>query len=210
MANASTTGAQAAGARVRNVLWGCPAFEGYKKAAKPGDDTNPSQPGYGMNGFPKMTEDDPNYDGIGQAQEIVADENYIVWSGGKIDPTPGTSGRWFKSTEYTRPAQRGLVADCAFWVWESETAAVDPVNYPPNITNQVAVGASNLWTAQSQTTVDLFRHGKTPSVQGAGINTVYASNGGTIRYNILYCDGHVDSQSTAPEAYRACRQRFPN
>jgi len=211
MGQAGVNGAGAAGARIRNVLWGCPAFEGYKKSSSfAGDDTNQTQPGYGMNGFPKMTEDDPNYDGIGQSgtDEIGADENFISWKGGTYDPA---AGRWFKAIEYTKPAQRGLVADSSFWLYESRTAAVAESGYPPNITKQVAVGASNLWTAPSQTTVDLFRHGTAPPVGGgSGSSTVYADSGGTIKYNILYCDGHVDSNSTAPEAYRACRQRFPN
>jgi prepilin-type processing-associated H-X9-DG protein len=54
--------------------------------------------------------------------------------------------------------------------------------------------------------VDLWRHGKYPSTVG---NTTFDAGGGTVNYNVLYCDGHVESRTDAAEAYRAQRQRFP-
>jgi prepilin-type processing-associated H-X9-DG protein len=117
--------------------------------------------------------------------------------------------RWTKIAEVRDSAERGLVADCRFWLWESLSPGQGP-SFPQNIAQQNSSGASFTWTAPSQTTVDIFRHGTVPGAAGTGSAARYDSSGGKIGYNVLYFDGHVAPFATGDEAYRAQRMRFPN
>jgi prepilin-type processing-associated H-X9-DG protein len=193
----------------------CPTFTGYqsKGGQSAGDDVNRFDTGYGMTGWPMYTEDDTSYDPIGPSGNEPNGgtdgnaTNAVQYKAGKL-----IYGRWFKQTDYTRPAERGLVADTTFYMFESRTVGSptdDASKYPQNIVKQSAVGASNLWQVPGQTTVDLFRHGKAPGTEGSGSSTLYNDSSGSVGFNMLYCDGHVESLSQAKEAYRALRQRFP-
>jgi len=210
-ANAANSGAKV---RTRNVLWGCPNFTGYqgKGGQSAGDDVNRYDTGYGMNGWPLYSEDDTSYDPTGPSGTEPNGTNGDATSAVQYTSGNLVYGRWFKQTDYTRPAQRGLVADTTFYMLESRTVGSptdDPSKFPQNVVTQNAVGASNLWQVPGQTTVDLFRHGKPADTKGSGSSTVYSDSGGTVGYNMLYCDGHVEAQNQAKEAYRAMRQRFP-
>lgn len=217
VANSSSTagtvssGYQASQSRKRNVLWGCPTFEGYSRyASRAGDDVNETHTGYGMNAYPKFG-DDQAYDPTGavggsenNGGSKAPDVNQISMTGGAVK-----SGNWFKMNAYTRAADKGLVADCSVWFYES--LSVQTKTPLPNVARQSAAAPSVIWGSDpGETTVALFRHGSNPNTVGSGTGTMYDSSGGKIAYNILYCDGHVSESSTAAEAYRAQRQRFPD
>lgn len=211
MGLSTSIGGAAAQARKRNVLWGCPAFTGYVRfSLATGDDINRTQPGYGMSGFLLYQDDSPNsYDPIGGTgpAETGFDQNILTMDAtGKLT---GSSNTWYKVSQIRNSADRGLVADCRFWLWESASPGAGPT-FPQNITAQNASGASYTWTGSSQTTVDIFRHGKEPGASGTGSSSVFANSGGSISYNVLYFDGHVAPTSVGDEAYRAQRMRFPN
>lgn len=197
--------------RTRNVLWGCPNFAGYGS----GGDPSATYTGYGMNLYPLYSEDDPTYDPItaGPGGEISnKDGKRTSIDRFNCTSTSGvvTDGTWFKQTQFTKPAQRGLVADTKWYFWESQTPGKvtdSPGSFPQNITTQgIGINPGALWPVSGCTTVDLWRHGKYPSTTGA---TTFDAGSGTVNYNLLYCDGHVDSVTAASEAYRAQRQRFP-
>src|SRR5258705_494046 len=105
-------------------------------------------------------------------------------------------GRWMKQTEFAKPAQRALIADCRFWSLE----ALNPVGGV--IPGQEASPTSTYTSGVSgQTTFDFYRHGRYPPVVG----TQYATSGGSVAYNILYCDGHVTTATDRKEAYLSVR-----
>jgi prepilin-type processing-associated H-X9-DG protein len=206
-ANGATTANR--NVRTRNVLWGCPNFEGYSKT---GADPSTYYTGYGMNLYPLYTADDTTYDPITAGpggEKNTKDGTRTNIDRFNITSTSGvvTDGTWFKQIQFTQPAQRGLVADTKWYFWESQAPGKvtdDPMGFPQNITTQ-GIGIDVLFPVAGTTTVDIFRHGKPPTATG----TSFQATGGTVGYNVLYCDGHVESINDAKEAYRAQRQRFP-
>ena len=54
---------------------------------------------------------------------------------------------------------------------------------------------------RNQTMVAVNRHGKLPGIQD--VDTY--KPGGTIKYNIMYADGHVQTHTTQHEAYFSIR-----
>ena len=117
------------------------------------------------------------------------------------------TGNFLKAKNWTHPTERMLVADSRFWLATSGTAPVIAAGYPPAVVAQPIIdNSSNGSPGVTQSYIDMYRHGKTP-------NKISASQldpaGGKIAYNILYCDGHVSTQSDGKEAYRSARMRFP-
>jgi prepilin-type processing-associated H-X9-DG protein len=109
-------------------------------------------------------------------------------------------GRWMKQTEFTKPSQRALLADCRFWSLE----ALNPVG---GVIPGQEVRSTSTYTpgVSGQTTFDFYRHGRYPSVEG----TQYSTSGGQVSYNILYCDGHVTTSNDRKDAYLSVRMKFP-
>jgi len=148
MGLSTSNGGASSQARKRNVLWGCPAFTGYVRfSLAAGDDINRTQPGYGMNAFLLYQDDsDLTYDPIGGTgpAETGYDQNILTMDAtGKLT---GTSNQWFKVSQIRTSANRGLVADCRFWLWESASPGAGP-SFPQNITQQPAVAARLASTA---------------------------------------------------------------
>jgi prepilin-type N-terminal cleavage/methylation domain-containing protein/prepilin-type processing-associated H-X9-DG protein len=203
----SATNADAATSQA-TVLWGCPTFQKYYSATVGG--YNRIQTGYGMNYTPTYTPKDPplgqDYPngyttpaGTAGLQAVVTSDATRHWA--------SFDGTWFKLNNYSRPADRVMLADSQFWVLE---ALAVPANgaipgqktYNNNVTYSPGV--------QGQSLYDFYRHGKYPPIQVPGDTGYYNTKGGKVAYNILYADGHVKSTNDRAEAYRTMRQRFPN
>src|SRR5947207_560825 len=110
----STTDQEAEQAR-RSIVWGCPAFEGYFTGTIGG--YNRVQTGYGMNAEAKFREDYPspaNLSLSGSPTATRADEKALIRDYNvSTDPATGKliTGRWMRSTEFTRPSTLVLIAD---------------------------------------------------------------------------------------------------
>jgi prepilin-type processing-associated H-X9-DG protein len=105
-----------------------------------------------------------------------------------------------KQTQFTKPAQRALIADCRFWSLEALNPAGGVIPGQEVRSTVTYTGGVN-----GQTTFDFYRHGRNPPVEG----TQYSTSGGSISYNILYCDGHVATSNDRKEAYLSVRMKFP-
>jgi prepilin-type N-terminal cleavage/methylation domain-containing protein/prepilin-type processing-associated H-X9-DG protein len=188
----STTDQDAIFAR-RSIIWGCPVFEGYFTGTIGG--VNRLQTGYGMNCEARMREDYPSPTNLslsGSPTNTAAIERALIRT--------YSMGRWMKQTEFTKPAQRALIADCRFWSLEALNPAGGVIpGQESNPTSTYTSGASG------QTTFDFYRHGRYPSVVG----TQYSPTGGSVAFNILYCDGHVATSNDRKEAYLSVRMKFP-
>ena len=153
-----------------------------------------------MNPFPTFTYDYPT------AAELTSDGQTPVADRAIVAPFDPSNGRFFKSIQYTKPAERMLCADSKFWLSQSNkppTAA----SYPPAVVPQYYfANASAAIITAGVTTIDLYRHGKVPGQIGGGF---LDPRGGKIAYNVLYCDGHVTTQNDGQEAYRSIRMKFP-
>jgi prepilin-type N-terminal cleavage/methylation domain-containing protein/prepilin-type processing-associated H-X9-DG protein len=196
LGNATATGVDSDLAR-KGVLWGCPAWQAYVSSSGIGGVSN-VQPGYGMNLWPTFTADNP---ATGTAFPPSTDQVVIVVGG-------GTTGRFLRQTQWTNAAERCLCADSRFWAAESNPVP-SAANYPPAIVPQSDINNSNTYTPgiSGQTMLDIYRHGTYPAHQS---NQTFDPYGGSIVYNILYCDGHVTTATDGKPAYTSLRQRFPN
>ncbi len=190
----------------RSIIWGCPTFDAYVSSSP--FEFNRLQTGYGMNCEAKMREDYPsptNRSLSGSATATRADEKSLIrdYNIG-TDPITGmpVRGRWMKATEFSRPAQRALIADCRFWSLE----ALNPVG---GIIPGQEIRATATYTTgvSGQTTFDFYRHGRVPGVEAG--TTMYAAVGGVVGYSILFCDGHVITSNDRKDAYVSVRQKFP-
>jgi prepilin-type N-terminal cleavage/methylation domain-containing protein/prepilin-type processing-associated H-X9-DG protein len=187
----------------RTIFYGCPSWDGYRNAPTAGD-INTVQPGYGMNPYPTFANNYPP-PGVAYPPTITANRprEYAIF-----DVADNPRGNFLKATTWTKPAGRLLVADAKFWIAVSNRAPVTtfPSVVPQTILTNDSNGIGNVFdSGGNQTLVDIYRHGKYPKIQG----TTYDPRGGKISFNVLYCDGHVETRGDAREAYRAIRQRFP-
>src|SRR6266581_146006 len=169
----------------RSIIWGCPVFEGYFTGTIGG--VNRLQTGFGMNAEARMREDYPSPTNLslsGSPTNTAAIEKAMIRT--------YSMGRWMKQTEFAKPAQRALVADCRFW-------SLEALNPAGGVIPGQEVRSTVTYTAgvNGQTTFDFYRHGRTPPVEG----TQYSTSGGSVSYNILYCDGHVATATDRKEAY---------
>lgn len=185
----------------RSVIWACPAWEGYA-ATQPGG-VNRNQVGIGMNMWPTFTADYPAIGANPPHGMPSTDYSQSVFIDALGDA--GQKGIWVNSTKWgKRGAERGLFMDCLFYDAESRAAPIDGT-FPP----QPAIQNNNTFTPgiQGQTTVDCYRHGKSPG-PGAVADSLSA-RGGKVAYNVMYADGHVNSETEMKTAYLALRQRYP-
>ncbi|HEX8524635.1 MAG TPA: hypothetical protein VF669_20430 [Tepidisphaeraceae bacterium] len=120
---------------------------------------------------------------------------------GRSSAAPGVGKVW-KKTEWTDPANRMLVADSNFWyVMLNQTDAAGTLS--PQLVDWHTVPAAA--DGPGYMSVDRFRHGKYPSNNGK----YFDGKNGQMKYNILYVDGHAVTSSSAADAYRAIRMRYP-
>ena len=194
-------------ANARNtVLWGCPSFEGFIVGAQVtggniGSNAGPINTiytGYGMNLDPlygQMTP--PSSGGTFEGSLFRA-----------FDPPPVSppSGAWFKAKQWTRPTERALIADGRAYTIECHQPPTLST-YPDCVVAQHVDTMLSLWstTDNGQCSIDMFRHGKPPPSNGDS----FATGGGRIAFNILYCDGHATTCVHGSDAYKALRMKFP-
>ena len=200
----------------KSVIWGCSTFRGYPSAATADnvvDGVNRNFTGYGMNNWPTngLARPSLGVDQLGLAGDTsggsLKEEN--------IDPPPFPAAvggvpnnRWYKVTAYTQASQRALLADSAWWSLESRAsnAAGDNItshNYEFNS------GGMTGPVGSAVTNCDLFRHGKPPPVAVSGTAGYFAAGGGRALYNVLYADGHVQTENSRVTIFQATRMRFP-
>jgi len=198
----TSTGLNAGQARAA-IFYGCPAFAGYTSPLTV-DEHNLTQTGFGMNPYPTFDARYPT--GSGFPPSIAA--NVAKEVAIHDCAAGGTLGNFLKARTWTHSDRRMLVADSGFWLATSNGVPVlSPPVYPPAVLPQIVMNNITV-PGTGQTYIDIYRHGKFPSVNGAGN---YDPSGGRFGYNILYADGHVvTTTSGGKEAYLSTRMRFPN
>ncbi len=175
--------------RDRNsVLWGCPAWRRSTKVGATVSTDNFSHPGYSMNWFPLAPQD---LNGTSVFSAVFFGRRTYI----NTNPAFGGDrlGKYYKQTQYTRPAERCLITESvhgslnlgttnmAAWTFQPEGA--NPFPEVPDATG--AAGGFAL---------DFNRHGK----------RAIGNKPNDPSMNMLYCDGHASTLS-AREAYRAIR-----
>ena len=178
----------------RTVLWGCPSWDPYFFGS------TMVHTGYGMNAFPTFSTS--HLAASGDNDPPAAET--AIWNPGATPPFPASKG-FFRRSKWTDPANRCLIADSLFWLVQSRGPASAPP-YPP----QFSLANSQTWSTgvSGQTMIDVYRHGKYPSLDATIPNT-FSSKGGRVGYNIMYCDGHVERCVSQDVAYSSTRMRFP-
>jgi prepilin-type N-terminal cleavage/methylation domain-containing protein/prepilin-type processing-associated H-X9-DG protein len=191
------------------ILWGCPNFTAYVGTI---GGENVLYTGYGMNLDPHypdapITSDPYPYtfeSGDGHLNYHRAYNPPLVASARGL-----TDGTWFKAKEWSHPAERCLIADGRAYSLDARRPP-QTANLPDAVVAQHNDSMNTLWSPapldQSQTTIFIYRHGSSPKP----INSdTFGVAGGRIAFNILYCDGHVNTCNHGSDAYRAIRMRFP-
>ena len=56
--------------------------------------------------------------------------------------------------------------------------------------------------------IDTYRHGTYPHLSPTNSQN-FSKFGGKPAFNILYCDGHVETSTVQSEAFHAVRMRYP-
>jgi prepilin-type N-terminal cleavage/methylation domain-containing protein/prepilin-type processing-associated H-X9-DG protein len=190
----------------KTIIWGCPAWEGYYLNNSPGG-YSVVQTGYGMNGWPTFTRTNPAVTTAANPLPPASESVFITgWSPTSKDPGAGTGqGRFYKQVVWAKDgAERCLVADCVFWLAESEY--VLPPNGITAMGDLTNGGATFFQLGQS--TIDVYRHGKYPG--HSATPGLFQNTGGKVVYNILYVDGHVAGTNDRVVAYQSMRMRYPN
>jgi prepilin-type N-terminal cleavage/methylation domain-containing protein/prepilin-type processing-associated H-X9-DG protein len=193
----STFAYEAADAR-KSIIWGCPEWQGYFTGTV--GEYNRVQTGLGMNDFPTFTENYPTAGSFPPRNTSCFIQNY--WNG-RPDQW---IGNWQKQTTYGRKGpQRCLVADSQYWLAEAEA----PPTSGPLPGQKIFDPGPVTYSLSGQTMIDVYRHGKYPKVRVGGSSGFYNTVGGKVAFNVLYCDGHVNTESDRRLAYKVLRMKFP-
>jgi prepilin-type processing-associated H-X9-DG protein len=186
------------------TFW-CPSWQGYQENLT-GADTNRQATGYAMNYMLNASATVPNPLSAGA---IAPFQGWcfanLKTGAGDNSPDPTTTGKWYRITQVTRPAERAFLGDAWYYYLKAPTAVPSP-GTAADIPGQplMAVGNGEPLTAGC-TTFDFYRHGSYPRSTG----TAFEQKGGKVGYNILYFDGHVQKSVDRADAYTALRMRFP-
>jgi prepilin-type N-terminal cleavage/methylation domain-containing protein len=191
---------QAALIQQNSVIWGCPNYDGHNIN---GNSISPVYTGYGYNVWPTFTS---SYPSIGTNFPANTEYNGDIRTAAQQTAGNPPLGRWYKLVQYTNPAIRALVGDCDPFNLEARAPAADGTFDGQHILSRLV---GNYSGSLRQATYDFYRHGKYPSVQDPSDAGYYASNGGKVAYNIMYCDFHVALVTDRAEGYRAVRMRYP-
>jgi prepilin-type N-terminal cleavage/methylation domain-containing protein/prepilin-type processing-associated H-X9-DG protein len=214
---------------INSVLWGCPNFVPVNTSSATIGVGGIAMvyTGYGYNGFPEYTENNPNpatssdkYDAIGDSISTWPPGDPRARAVSYIQaPTNGDwsqyytvpqSGKWYKMGNYTNAAERALVGDCRAYVLEALKCSG-----PDNFSGQgnINILATSFWTSNTQSpadtgqsSYDYYRHGKYPPME---FPNAFNSKGGKISYNVLFADGHVENLQSREQGFKAARMRFP-
>ncbi|HEV2294066.1 MAG TPA: hypothetical protein VGR35_09420 [Tepidisphaeraceae bacterium] len=161
-----------------------------------------------MNWWPKFTPGDPGpFNANGFPSGSRQPERFSDPLGGNSGGGPD-QGTWYKLVQFTKPAERALLADSRYWFLEAKRV---PAGQPIPGQRLLGVGEYSAGVnGQRQAMYDFYRHGKYPQIENSNpSNGYYRASGGKISYNILYADGQVEGATDRETGYRACRLRFP-
>ena len=179
----------------RTVVWGCNEFAGYNTTGLgTAADINPVQTGYGMNFTPFWQVDG----GAGTPQ---------AWNTAATPANLANGTGFYKATFWGKnSAMRMLLVDNALYLADAGAP-------PADNTSGLHSGDQNVTRDNNGTYVSMWRHGKFPST-GQQVTSQSNSgwdpdNAGKVAFNVLYCDGHVATESDPKIAYRAQRMKFP-
>jgi len=182
----------------KSVLW-CPTWQNdHPEIDVWTNYTDHFKNGYGFNiyfGFK------PDYPKTG----MLPYKEQAMWSAIWGSPA-GLEGKYYKRSEINNQAERVIIADTNVWVLGLKLTDTTGTMMGQYVYGQVQ-------SEHDQTNVsgpggvnfDFYRHGKYPKVNGARFHT----NGGQMKYNVLFVDGHAASLTTMGEGYKAVRQRYP-
>lgn len=186
----------------KNVFWGCPNYTPWTNGNVTNGDyyngTTRHDTGYAMNYLPTADVDNPR---TGYALPASKEHAMRWW---QLPSTATTIGRYSKRIQWTRPAERMLIADTYLWYLSvtsvsSNPAAVNSVPDQPASRSTLAVAGNS--------TIDRYRHGKAPpNIDG---KFVYNPSNSRVGFNILYADGSARTVQDYWAAYRAITFRVP-
>lgn len=191
-----TNGLEAEAMR-RSVMWGCPNWVTWRGTGSTFfDGESIVNNGYSMNYLPTADHDNPRN---GFALPPLTERAM------RVDPSVGAFGvgKYYKRTQYTKPAERILVVEASLWylslTGNATSAVIKKVPNQPATLAGSTNDAGNSW-------IDRYRHGKYPApVNG---NFVYDPGKSRIRFNALYCDGSVRTLTDYWEAYKGITMKL--
>ena len=192
----------------KTVFWGCPNWippvtatggYGYQYSAEHGGYLRVFEPGYAMNPFPSYKSDYPAPFSTVPTKEWMVRSNAMA-----------AIGRWYKVSNFTKPAERLLVADANLWLLLLSPTDSNGTIVPPPVARTAANAAS---PNTGLTNIDRFRHTRTrpPARFGVyqGVVTNKDTNTGRDAFNVLYADFHAATVTDIREGYKAIRMRYP-
>jgi prepilin-type processing-associated H-X9-DG protein len=178
----------------KSAFWGCPAWDGWVGSGSTftWGGISRYETGYVMNLYPTA---EPSYP-ADPSKMPPGSEWSMRWS-------KTYEGKHFRVNQWTHPADRMLVADGDFWLFQfrpvaNEGDALGPApasrtgNYP-----LLYAGTTNMSS---------YRHGRTPPLQDANS---FQRDGGKVAFNVLFVDGHAATLLDRREGYKAVRMRYP-
>ena len=136
--------------------------------------------GYGMQQVPSMT---PSY----TVSDVIPPPPVMAELAQIRQNPPSILGKYYKVNQWTRPADRILVADARSWVLDVPAPPASGVILPQS-------GVINAPSVAGEDYYDRYRHGKR--------NT-------RVAFNALYCDGHASTLQDIKDGYIGVRMKFP-
>jgi len=182
-----------------SILWGCPSWSKFGFSAQYDYGINN---GYAMNFFPQAPLDEVasgNGVDVSKCARIIDAGSPLRF--GDTASTAGSNfaGNFYKSTAYSRGAERALIYESVFnagylapLAWNQGSGSVTITGTTFNPTDPTALLPT---VGDSTVSLDWNRHTK------AKVGNVHNSD---IAMNVLFCDGHAATVSTR-EAYKAIR-----
>jgi prepilin-type processing-associated H-X9-DG protein len=188
-----------------SVLWGCPTWEGWSVALSGGISSGnfiggitKYENGYSMNYWPTMKPGYPANPASLPPPTESAIRSTVVSVG---TPQGPAIGKYFKLNQWSKPDEKMLICDSNLWL-----LGFEPVSTPGGkILGQNAFRA--FASSPGANNIDRYRHGKFPKLDSSG--TMFSTNGGLVRFNVLYVDGHAVTLSDIKEGYKAIRMQYP-
>jgi prepilin-type N-terminal cleavage/methylation domain-containing protein/prepilin-type processing-associated H-X9-DG protein len=179
-----------------SVMWGCPNWDGISADLAPSfnlENISVYENGYTMNIYPTFEPDYPS----NPAQNLPSSE-WAVFS-----DDPPANGRWYRQTNWTRPANRALVVESILWLLGfhvSDGGKIAPQRADRGFGIDPRPGANH---------IDRYRHGRYPTPNTSTSPPIYPSGKGRVQYNVAFADGHVEVMHSIEDGYRAIRMRDP-
>ena len=156
-------------------LWGCPVVDKDKVDA--GSSSEDFDSGYGYSPYGRWTERTSRSANASSAWPHVTPPT--------ATSPAGRVGRYHKLSQYTRIAERGIIADSRSWLLEIIDFTY-PAIPPQNVSTVGYIAGGDQF--------DRYRHGKWKKTQS---------------FNVLYCDGHVANLTDIRQGWIAMRRNVP-